>query len=433
MATDWRSRIIQPSFRGVQFYCDESTSSFGRRAAVHEYPQYDIPYVEDMGRKGAVFSLDCFVIGDDWEDQRNRLLAACEQPGSGLLVHPDLGEWKVVCDSCTVVESKVYAGKKASFQLNFLETGDNKGALTKVSTQANVIAKAPESILNLGTAFATLYKITQLPQYVADAMFDYIGDLTGIYNPYGLLNAYDAVQNLLNGDIAMPWQVAAGISAYTSAFNNDYSDSGTELEVVDATRNDSYTYQVYATKESLQRVKTTNAQRTYKVTPRGSVDHYLRICRVDLINPKPADDVALSRHEQWKAGKHLEVCFKGMAIIEATVAVAKVEVSSLTEAQVIWSEIITAFDDIINTASEVGDDQSFIALRTARAKFHADIQERAPSLAKLIYRSYPVVMPSLVIAYDVYEDVSRESEIISRNKIRNPGFVINQSLELISE
>ncbi len=433
MASDWRSRIIQPTFRGVQFYCDESTSTFGRRTAVHEYPQYDIPYVEDMGRKGAVFSLDCYVIGDDWEDQRNRLLEACEQQGSGLLVHPDLGEWTVVCDSCTVVESKAKEARKASFQLTFFETGDNKGALTKISTQANVIAKSPDSIFSLGNAFATLYKITQLPQYVADAMFDYVGDLTGIYNPYGLLSAYDAVQDLLNGDIAMPWQVAAGISAYTSAFNNDYSDSGTQLEVVDATRNDNYTYQVYSTKDTLQRVKTTNAQRTYTVSPRDAVDHYLRICRVELINPKPADDVALSRHEQWQAGKHLEVCFKGMAIIEATVAVAKVDVSSLTEAQVIWAEIIEAFDAIINTASEVGDDQSFIALRTARAKFHADIQERAPSLAKLIYRSYPVALPSLVIAYDVYEDVSRELEIIARNKIRHPGFVTNPSLELISE
>lgn len=433
MASDWQSRIIQPTFRGVQFYCDESSSTFGRRTAVHEYPQHDVPYVEDMGRKGAVFTLDCYVIGDDWEAQRDRLIDACEQPGAGLLVHPDIGEWTVVCDSCTVVESKVFSALKASFQLSFFETGDNKRALTKISTAANVVATAPASILNLGTAFANLYQITQLPQYVADAMFDYVGQLTGVYNPYALLNAYDAVQNLLNGDIALPWQVSAGISAYTSAFNNDYSDSGTELEVVDSTKNTTYSYQVYDTKEALQRVKTAYSDRTYIVSPRGAVDHYLRICRVELVNPKPADDVALSRHEQWKAGKHLEVCFKGMAIIEATVAVAKVDVASLTEAQVIWGEIITAFDAIINTATEVGDDQSFIALRTARAKFHADIQERAPMLAKLIYRSYSVVLPSLVIAYDMYEDISREAEIISRNKIRHPGFVTNPSLELISE
>lgn len=433
MAGEWQKRIVRPSFRGVKFYCDEATSTFGRRTAVHEYPQHDIPYIEDMGRKGVVFSLDCYVIGDDWEDQRDKLLTACEQAGSGLLVHPDLGEWTVVCDSCAVVESKVNSARKASFQLTFFETGDNKGALTKVSTQASVISKASEHILNIGTAFAALYKITQLPQYVADVMMDYVGQLTGIYNPYALLNAYDAAQDLLNGDIALPWQVAAGISAYTSAFNNDYSDSGTELVVVDATRDDSYSYKIYSNKDKLERVKTAYADRTNTVKPRDAVELYLRICNVVLINPKPADDVALSRHEQWKAGKHLEVCFKGMAVIEATVAVAKAEVSSLTDAQVIWGEIITAFDAIINTATEVGDDQSFIALRSARAKFHADIQARAPTLAKLIYRSYPVVLPSLAIAYDVYEDIGRAGEIVARNKVRHPGFIRNLNLELVSE
>jgi hypothetical protein len=320
-----------------------------------------------------------------------------------------------------------------AFQLSFFETGDNKGALTKVSTAAGVISKAPQHILNLGTVFATLYQITQLPQYVADQMMEYVGDLTGVYNPYALLNAYDAAQNLLNGDIAMPWQVAAGISAYTSAFNNDYSDGGCNLVVTDTTAGQDYTYLLPQAEDKLERQKTAYADRTNTITAREAVNQYLRITSVVLINPKPADDIAPSRHAQWLAGKRLEICFKGFAAIEATVAVANSTIKSLSEAQVIWSEIIAAFDALINTAAEIGDDRSYIILRTARAEFHADIQGRAPNLAKLIYRNYPVAQPSLVITYDMYEDLSREPEIVARNKIRHPGFVSNPSLELLNE
>ena len=38
------------SFRGVSFQVDVASLSAGRRVQVHEYPQRDQPWVEDLGR-----------------------------------------------------------------------------------------------------------------------------------------------------------------------------------------------------------------------------------------------------------------------------------------------------------------------------------------------------------------------------------------------
>ena len=62
----WQSKLAKPTFRGIPFYCNETSNGFGRRIAMHEYPQHDIPYAEDMGRKARTFNLDCYVIGDEW-------------------------------------------------------------------------------------------------------------------------------------------------------------------------------------------------------------------------------------------------------------------------------------------------------------------------------------------------------------------------------
>jgi len=63
----------------------------GRRTQVHEYPQRDKPWVEDLGRSAREIAFEAFVVGADYVDQANRLLSAIEEPGPGALIHPWFG------------------------------------------------------------------------------------------------------------------------------------------------------------------------------------------------------------------------------------------------------------------------------------------------------------------------------------------------------
>ena len=77
----------------------------------------------------------------------------------------------------------------------------------------------------------------------------------------------------------------------------------------------------------------------------------------------------------------------------------------------------------IDSESLYCDDTVFTALQSARAAVWKDLTARAKDSARLRTITVPEVMPALAVAYDVYEDATRDAEIVARNRIRHPGFV----------
>ena len=64
--TGWRAKLRKASFRGVEFGVTDAEGEGGRRTVTHEFPQRDLPYVEDMGLATAKFTLQAFVLGADY-------------------------------------------------------------------------------------------------------------------------------------------------------------------------------------------------------------------------------------------------------------------------------------------------------------------------------------------------------------------------------
>lgn len=89
----WREDIRQPSFRGVPFEATELSGESGRRIVAEDTPETEeIPPTADMGPIRPSFRMRAFVVGDDYLDRRDALLAALNTKGPGLLVHPWRGE-----------------------------------------------------------------------------------------------------------------------------------------------------------------------------------------------------------------------------------------------------------------------------------------------------------------------------------------------------
>jgi prophage DNA circulation protein len=93
---------------------------------------------------------------------------------------------------------------------------------------------------------------------------------------------------------------------------------------------------------------------------------------------------------------------------------------------------MAGFEQTIGLAAEINDDASYKILRTQRALFQKDIQERAPSLSKVLHLELNDITPSLVLSYDAYEAIDRVDEVQLRNKIRHPGFCYG-SVEILSD
>src|SRR5882672_1106363 len=98
VAVGWQAQLRQASFRGVPFGVLEGDVSFGRKTAVHQYPQRDGVWVEDLGRAARLYHLTAFLLENDLVyrggavlTQRDRLIKAFETDDDGELVHPSLG------------------------------------------------------------------------------------------------------------------------------------------------------------------------------------------------------------------------------------------------------------------------------------------------------------------------------------------------------
>lgn len=114
----WKDRLRKASFRGVEFKVDISDIDGGRRAVKHEFPQKNIPFVEDMGGKSKTFPIEGYVIGDDYMDKRDLLMDALDKEGPALFVHPYHGELNLQVETWHVKEI-VSDGGMARFSIVF--------------------------------------------------------------------------------------------------------------------------------------------------------------------------------------------------------------------------------------------------------------------------------------------------------------------------
>ena len=137
----WRARLRPASFRGATFHVEQGARSGGRRLALHEYPKRDNPYPEDMGRKGRVFPVAAYIVGPDYQDERDALIDALEQEGAGTLVLPTLGSQLVKAGPYACNERREQGGF-CEFEITFFEDGTAASASTQAATQDQVQTSA---------------------------------------------------------------------------------------------------------------------------------------------------------------------------------------------------------------------------------------------------------------------------------------------------
>jgi prophage DNA circulation protein len=155
----WRDQLKNPaSFRGVTFFVESAERTGGRRGVTHEYPFRDEPFREDLGRQARGFTVEGFVIGDEYLAARDRLIGALESPsGPGQLVHPYYGARHVAVLSFRVRETAGDGGL-ARFSIEFEETPASPvqpTATVDATEKARTAATAART--GVGDAFLAVY------------------------------------------------------------------------------------------------------------------------------------------------------------------------------------------------------------------------------------------------------------------------------------
>jgi prophage DNA circulation protein len=151
------------SWRGVPFQVTSSDSEFGRHVVVHEFPQRDLPYVEDLGRKVRKFKIDAWVCADrtngfDPSGERDALIEAIEAGDVGTLVHPDFGSIQGHIINVGVKQTTTEKGGYVNFQMEFVESGELEfRAYASVDTEGAVAASEEAVYESVVTDFSMAF------------------------------------------------------------------------------------------------------------------------------------------------------------------------------------------------------------------------------------------------------------------------------------
>ncbi|ABE45636.1 DNA circularization protein [Polaromonas sp. JS666] len=412
----WLDELQLASFRGVPFFVDSAELGFGRRSVVHEYPLRDIPFVEDLGLKARSFTLEAYVLGADYMDARDALMDALAEPGPGRLVHPYQGEKTVSIVGDLKLRESTAEGGMARFTITCVESGELTFPSSDADTAALVELSADDAIAEIDADFAETFSIDGFPEYVASAAAELLG---------GALDALEAVAGSLPtlADAKATFAGALGdartdllalMQAPDSLASTLSGQIGSLVDLV-ALPGDSVAMLrgLFDFGDDAQLVPTTTPSRQQQADNQNAV--------IALVQRTAAVEAA-------RSASRIE--FGGAFQSGITVSGRQQYVGS-GDAVALRDELAEQLDALAEVSSS---DTVYDKLITVRAAMIRDITLRGADLARTVTVTPEATQPALVLAYGLYEDAGREAEIVTRNKVRHPGFVPGgQALEVLAD
>jgi prophage DNA circulation protein len=140
----WLERFLNGKFRDAPFKLEAHDAVQTRQIITHSFPGSESHYSQDMGREPLGFQINAYIVGKDYDLDRDNLMKACSQPGPGELVHPYLGIQLVHVKSVTLRENKAEL-RVAKFEIVFVEAGENFFPGPKDGKKPAVLAAAADA------------------------------------------------------------------------------------------------------------------------------------------------------------------------------------------------------------------------------------------------------------------------------------------------
>ena len=168
MPESWKDTLRPASFRGVPFQVSSAETDDGRRIAVHQFPGREEPFVQDLGRRARVFSLEAFVLGPDYNVGRDLLVAALAAKGPGELSHPYQGSLACYVGGFRFRDSHDHGGL-ARFDITFQEAGSRLVLARRAGGEGAVDSSADNADTVAGVTFIRETIVIGVPEPVRTA------------------------------------------------------------------------------------------------------------------------------------------------------------------------------------------------------------------------------------------------------------------------
>jgi prophage DNA circulation protein len=420
---DYLNLDLRPaSFRGVPFHVDGAGIEVGRRVQVHEYPQRDKPWAEDLGRATRGFTLEAFVVGPAYIEDAKALIAAAEEEGPGTLVHPWLGSMEVSLKELMRVRFDASAGH-AVISFGFVEPGDLEFPSAEDSTPAQSQMAADSLCTAASESFSDVFGVEGFPSFVGDAAGDAIRTAFGYAGQLGGgLSVLSGWASQLNGYATAAVRLLGTPLALAQQVMDVFDLSGL---VASLSTGSAATGPTYATATALTPTADPMAAMAMAIVAlagNGGAGGVLNA-------PMSVATATPARQRLVGNTAAVNALVRRALLAQAVGISSHVDATVQTDARSVRDALCTALD----LESLVADDTSYNALQVARRAVWTDLTARSTNGARLQAFTPRESLPALLLAHDLYEDAGRADEMVTRNNIIHPGFVPMQTLQVLSQ
>ena len=403
----WRKQLQPGSFRGVPFGVKSAQTQVGRRVEIHEYPQRDDAYPEDLGQKADAFTVEAVIVGPDYFKARDALIAALKQRGPGTLVHPYYGKRTVTLASPARISESPDEGGVARFSLDFIEAGDNVEPSARQDTQSAVESAADSALERIAEEFASEYGLAGFPDFVESEAMQVARKA---------MQALESARRMLVPDQSIITDFMAAANGVMGSLNGLIREPA-------------------AFAQSL--IGMFGALKGLAMSPLSALASYRSLFNYG--SSQQAVPGTTPARVQQAANQAAVACLcRRAALVESARVACRAEVDTYDQAVALRDDLAARLDDEAaglvpaptgngmpaQTVRVVSEEvyQALTALRVALIK---DLTARSITAPRIARVALPSTLPAVVAAYRIFGDASRAGELVSRNglKVRHPGFV----------
>lgn len=421
-------KLYEASFRGVPFHVTKVDLKIGRRTVVHEYPQRDKPYVEDIGRATRRLSFTAFVVGDDYIQQAEKLIGAIETEGPGTLIHPHLGEMKCCLEQASTI-TFTDSSRTASVVLTAVESGglefpkSGTDAVSKVLESADALEKSAIQ------QFCDSLDLSSVSEWVDAALSGDLLDKLGVISNAEIATIFDKVDeistlaskglSLISGGpkvFATRLVGALGLSRFASSAR---AWSRVAKQLKNLTKHDKLREGTKALAQAKADSTVLSGTQRAVLQNRAAVETLIRQTLIAQMVGVSA--VVGTKTDQAMA---VEDDVQTSESLKATVSKS-------------YDDIVQLSQDLLETLDEellmTTSDDSYLELEKARVAVFEALTDRADDSSHLAVVVPGDVLPALVHAYDYHDDASRDQEIAIRNGVEHEGFCPADALRVMED
>lgn len=395
----WRDRLQQGTLDDIPFHTEQASGSGGRRVAVHEYPLQEQHHAEDLGKSAGSQRLRVFLIGADYDLQREQLLTVLDKPGPRNLAHPYLGIMRiqVLKYDWTITSQK---GGYCAFTIEYVPAGQRQYPQASTANATTLQTSCNNASEAIQQSFAEQHSLDGMPAFVQEASVDQ------------LTAATDKIR-ALNGRISSALQPLSDVANQIDQLGDEISTLILQPRTL-AMRVGGVIASVFGAFNDIK----------------GAFNGYKSL----LAGFGITDDIpgtTSSRKRQATNQTATRNLLLGMITVETArfVAQSRAPFTTYNEAMTTRDALLAQIDALIET----GTDAEYNALIDLQTALIRRIDDVAPGLQRIEQIRLQQPLPALALAHQLYGDATRADELVQRNDVIHPGFMpAGTDLEVLS-